>query len=164
MLLLLSCTFNITTHRLRNNTSLSLSFTLNDSPENKEMNPDRPSGIRTRNKQKSLCALNRETSGSAHNNLTTLRCFRNQFTLSVPFPMQFYFKHCSKYENVLHVKAATIGNMKRLFERVALKKSVMVVFLFLVILTLPHKEERYIISTAHRAICRERSLIFIIDF
>lgn len=73
-----------------------------------------------------MTALNEETPGSAHNNFTTLRCLRNKFTLSVPFPMQFYFKHCSKYVNVSHVKAVAIGNTERLFERVALKKSVIV--------------------------------------
>jgi len=70
--------------------------------------------------------LYEETSGSAHNNFNTLRCFQNKFTLSVPFPMQFYFKHCSKYVNVLHVKTVGIGNTKRLCERDALKKSVIV--------------------------------------
>jgi len=52
MLLLLSCTFHITTHRLGIiNTTLSLSFTLNDTMENRQTNPDRTSGIRTRNKR-----------------------------------------------------------------------------------------------------------------
>ena len=37
-------------------------------------------------------------------------------------------------------------------------------FLFLVILTLPHKEEWYIISTVHRKICRESLLTLISNF
>jgi hypothetical protein len=120
MLLLLSCTFNITTHWLGINASLSLKFTLNDPLENRQTNPDRPSGIRTCNQHdwpKSVSALNEEASWSAQNNLTTLSSFWNKFTLSVQFPLQFYFKHCSIHENVLHVKVIPIGNKKRFFKK-----------------------------------------------
>jgi len=43
--------------------------------------------------------------------------------------------------NVSHVKAVVIGNTERLFERVALKKSVIVGRFSFSRGTLPHKEE-----------------------